>query len=431
MPHHFKLEQNKADELGIYFGNGGGNLDLKGNGLTLNTISSNDSRANIINTDTDGNNPSYITIEGLGYDDSKKKTNQKADTIIHASFGQSTDSKSPNTDKNNNINLIYKGDDSKGIDDKDKAALVFDGNVNVKGLEVDNGKVVLQGHPTTHAYIREDLMVRIGNQTKKLLDLVKTAEGSDLPDWDHRTFKIGTIDLQNSRLNVGREATLEGNIKADSSSAINFGGDIEHYIDKKDGENTTGNGFEYQQIAEKKKLEEETQKIANQTIHFKGSIEADGTKINSSIYDFNAKLDLKNNASLNADFLTLDRETNKTGAILSMNNSNAEVKNLIFKGLKNTTNDTDFYSKRQIVLNLCLNRWGFLVSAIMALARQQAFNAFNVGLGAGVEYALVGKKTSYTFSLLAKQNVHSSANQVFVTLSNAQNFIGYEINPQL
>ena len=74
---------------------------------------------------------------------------------------------------------------------------------------------------------------------------------------------------------------------------------------------------------------------------------------------------------------------------------------------------------------------GLLVSAIMALARQQAFNAFNVGLGAGVEYALVGKKTSYTFSLLAKQNVHSSANQVFVTLSNAQNFIGYEINPQL
>lgn len=52
---------------------------------------------------------------------------------------------------------------------------------------MDNGKVVLQGHPTTHAYIREALMVRIGNQTKKLLDLVKTAEGSDLPDWDHRT----------------------------------------------------------------------------------------------------------------------------------------------------------------------------------------------------------------------------------------------------
>ena len=152
--HHFKLEQNKADELGIYFGNGGGNLDLKGNSLTLNTISSNDSRANIINTDTGTKNPSYITIEGYGYDKDKKKTQDKADTIIHASFGQNTDSKNDNSSTNGNLNLIYKGD-TTDINDKDKAALVFDGNVNAKGLEVDNGKVVLQGHPTTHAYIRD------------------------------------------------------------------------------------------------------------------------------------------------------------------------------------------------------------------------------------------------------------------------------------
>ncbi|STP13461.1 S6 family peptidase [Helicobacter cinaedi] len=356
LPHHFKLEQNNKDSLGIYFGNGGGNLDLKGNSLTLNTISSNDSRANIINTDTDGNNPSYITIEGYGYDKDKKKTQEKADTIIHASFGQSTDSKNDNSKTNGNLNLIYKGDDKTSIDSTDKAALVFDGNVNAKGLEVDNGKVVLQGHPTTHAYIRDQevTVTQYGQVIKKsLLQLIKDAEGPNLPkwmdlsrpstleqpDWDHRVFKIGTIDLQNSRLDVGREATLEGKIKADSSSAINFGGDIEHYIDKKDGENTTGNGFEYQQEAEKAKLEAETQKIANQTIHFKGEIDADGTKINSSIYDFNAKLDLKNKASLNADFLTLDRETHKTGAILAMNNSTAEVKNLIFKGLKDTAND--------------------------------------------------------------------------------------------
>lgn len=343
--HHFILAQENKDSLGIYFGNGGGNLDLKGNSLTLNTISSNDSRANIINTDK--TDTSYMVIEGKGYDESKNKTQDKADTIIHASFGQSTDSKKDNSSENNNIGLIYKGDDSKNIDDKDKAALIFDGNVNVKGLEVTDGKVVLQGHPTTHAYIRDEL-VTIGNQKKSLLDLVKNAEGVTLPewmdlsrpstleqpDWDHRVFKIGTIDLKESRLDVGREATLEGKIVANNGSAINFGGDIEHYIDKKDGENTTGNGFEYQQIAEKNKLSAESQAIANQTIHFKGEIDADGTKINSSIYDFNAKLDLKNNAKLNADFLTLDRETHTSGAILTMDqNSTAEVKNLIFKGL--------------------------------------------------------------------------------------------------
>ncbi|EEO24396.1 MULTISPECIES: S6 family peptidase [Helicobacter] len=349
--HHFILAQENKDSLGIYFGNGGGNLDLKGNSLTLNTISSNDSRANIINTDK--TDTSYMVIEGKGYDESKNKTQDKADTIIHASFGQSTDSKKDNSSENNNIGLIYKGDDSKNIDDKDKAALIFDGNVNVKGLEVTDGKVVLQGHPTTHAYIRDE-PVTIGNQKKSLLDLVKNAEGVTLPewmdlsrpstleqpDWDHRVFKIGTIDLQNSRLDVGREATLEGKIVAHNGSAINFGGDIEHYIDKKDGENTTGNGFEYQQQVESQKLKEETQKIANQTIHFKGEIDANGTKINSSIYDFNAKLDLKNKASLKADFLTLDRSEHKTGEILKLGGSStAEVKNLIFKGINNNAND--------------------------------------------------------------------------------------------
>lgn len=159
------------------------------------------------------------------------------------------------------------------------------------------------------------------------------------PDWDHRVFKIGEINLQSSRLDIGREATLEGNITADSSSAINFGGDIEHYIDKKDGENTTGNGFEYQQEAEKKKLKEATQKLANQTIHFKGEVTANGTTINSHIYDFNAKLDLKNSAKLNVDFLTLDRETHANGAILKLDSSSANVKNLIFKGLNGAAND--------------------------------------------------------------------------------------------
>lgn len=351
LPNHFILEQKDRDSLGIYFGNGGGNLDLKGNSLTLNAISSNDARANIINTDE--KNTSTMTIEGLGYDkDKKTKTNEKADTIIHASFGQSTDSKKDNSSTNGNLNLVYKGDE-KAATDENKAALVFDGNVNAKGLQVDSGKVVLQGHPTTHAYIRnQDITTNLGK--KNFLDLVIKAEGSKLPDWmdlsrpstleqpdwDHRVFKIGNIDLQSSRLDVGREATLEGNIKADSSSAINFGGDIYHYIDKKDGENTTGNGFEYQQEAEKKKLKADTQKLANQTIHFKGSIDASGTTINSSIYDFNAKLDLKNSAKLNADFLTLDREAHASGAILKLDSkASANVKNLIFKGLKDTAND--------------------------------------------------------------------------------------------
>ena len=354
--HHFILDQGNRDSLGIYFGNGGGNLDLKGNSLTLNTISSNDSRANIINTDNSTSSPSTMIIEGYGYNGDKKKTQEKADTIIHASFGQSTN----DTSTNNNLNLIYKGENGGSSStggsqaNGSQAALIFDGNIDAKGLEVTNGKVVLQGHPTTHAYIRNVNVTatQYGKPgSKNFLELVKGADGNNLPewmdfsrpshleqpDWDHRVFKIKEINLKDSNFDIGREATLQGNITADNQTTINFGGDIEHYIDKKDGENTTGNGFEYQQEVEKNKLKEQDK--ANQTIHFKGEITATGTTINSSIYDLNAKLDLKNSAKLNADYLTLDREThtNNSEAILKLDsNSTAEVKNLILRGLKDS-----------------------------------------------------------------------------------------------
>ena len=274
--HHFKLEQGDRGNLGIYFGNGGGNLDLKGNSLTLNTISSNDSRANIINTDTNTSNPSYITIEGYGYKnekDNKNKKNEKADTIIHASFGQSTNG----TSTNNNLNLIYKGEPNGTGGSQangSQAALIFDGNIDAKGLEVTNGKVVLQGHPTTHAYIRNEMITatQLGSQSKEFFrDCKKGRRAENLPewmdfsrpshleqpDWDHRVFKIEEINLTSgAKLDIGREATLQGNITANGNSTINFGGDIEHYIDKKDGENTTGNGFEYQQEVSKSKLKE-------------------------------------------------------------------------------------------------------------------------------------------------------------------------------
>lgn len=417
-PNSFELEQKDTSSLGIYFGNGGGNLDLKGNTLTLNTISSNDAFANIINTETGDTNKSNIVIEGYGYGTDKNKTQEKADTIIHASFGQSTDSKKDNSSSNNNINLIYKGDD-KPLTDENKAALIFDGNVNVKGLQVDDGKVVLQGHPTTHAYIRNNISVVLPDgKSYNLLDLVKRAEGQDLPewmdlsrpstleqpDWDHRVFKIGKVDLKNSNLDIGREATLEADIKADDKSTINFGGNIKHYIDKKDGENTTGNGFEYQQQVEKKELSIESQKIANQTIHFKGSIEADGTKINSSIYDFNAKLDLKNKASLKADFLTLDREAHKTDAILKIDkDSTAEVKNLIFKGLKGNGNDNNIITG---------NNGGTNGNGKLSVTESLGFEKSTFNLDNLSSLGSFDKKTNYDLFVKDKSNITGTSTDI-------------------
>ena len=75
---------------------------------------------------------------------------------------------------------MYKGMSTRVAQMIDQAALIFDGNIDAKGLEVTNGKVVLQGHPTTHAYIRDEKVTatQYGDLYKRsLLKLIKGAEG--------------------------------------------------------------------------------------------------------------------------------------------------------------------------------------------------------------------------------------------------------------
>lgn len=82
----YKLAQDSTDKMGFYFGTGGGKLDLAGNSLVLNTIAANDSKAII--TNSDASTQSTLEIQGLGYGTNGTKTSAKADTIIHASFGE-------------------------------------------------------------------------------------------------------------------------------------------------------------------------------------------------------------------------------------------------------------------------------------------------------------------------------------------------------
>ena len=315
---HFKLEQNHVNNLGFYFGNAGGNLDLKGNSLTLNTIASNDSRANIINTDRDS--ISNITIEGYGYKNGEKTTD-KANTIIHASFGQSTD---PKTDKNNNINLSYKGGNN--------ASLIFDGNINISGeLKAEGGNIVLQGHPTTHATIsKEEISNKIekaesgtGNSMPSYMDLSKPST-LDQPDWDSRKFTIGNgINLKSTTLTVGKAANLNANITADKDSKINFGG--KHFIDSKDGKNVIGSGFSYQQGVTSGDLTNETYKDSS----YSGTITANGTTITSKFMNFAPNLQLSDNASLDAKFLTLNAKSD----LNFKGSSKATIDNLVFQGV--------------------------------------------------------------------------------------------------
>ena len=354
----YTLSQNKNSEMGFYFGTGGGKFDLAGNSLVLNTIAANDSKAIITNSST-----SLVDLEIQGFkynNDGKKDSTQKADTIIHASFGDNTNGA--------NLNLIYKGNKtpinrhserseestrsnlvdsslSTKAQNDSTASLIFDGHINIKGkLEATNGNIVLQGHPTTHATISDD---KIREQIKNaesgtsaaMPDYMDLSKPSTLnqPDWDNRTFKFGQgITLTNSALTLGRNATLEANINATNSSIL-FGANAKHFIDNKDGANINGSGFGYYQKVEVGNLSAEMQKIANETIHYKGTITATGGTIESHIWDFNANLDLKDGAKLNATNLTLNTNSN-----LKLNgNSSAKVENLIFQGFQNS----DFSNK--------------------------------------------------------------------------------------
>lgn len=329
----YTLTQENTDKMGFYFGKGGGKFDLAGNSLVLNTIAANDSKAIITNS---GNTAVNLEIEGLGYENNKK-TDKKADTIIHASIGDNASTNGAN------LNLIYTGNKtptnrhsslSAKAQNDSTASLIFDGHINIKGeLKAENGNIVLQGHPTTHATISEtsirDKIQNAENGTgKPMPDYMDLSKPSNLkqPDWDSRNFNItGGIDLKNATLTVGKEAHLNANITADKTSQINFGG--RHFIDERDGKNVIGSGFSYQQGVTSGDLLGETYKDSS----FVGKITADGTTITSKFFDFAPNLELKNGAKLNAINLTL----NSTNTLNFNNGSTAQVENLIFKNFTN------------------------------------------------------------------------------------------------
>lgn len=358
----YTLAQENTNNMGFYFGTGGGKFDLAGNSLVLNTIAANDSKAIITNSGT--GEAVNLEIEGLGYEgkdgETKTKSDKKADTIIHASIGDNT-----NGANGANLNLIYKGNktptnrhserseesiNTNSVDSSatlspqndSTASLIFDGHINIQGeLKAENGNIVLQGHPTTHATISDE---KIREQIKNAesgtsaampnyMDLSKPSTLNQ-PDWDSRNFTIGSgINLTNATLTVGKAANLNANITADSTSQINFGG--RHFIDSKDGKNVIGSGFSYQQGVESGELNaDETYKDSS----YSGTIKANGTAITSKFANFAPNLELTNKASLKATNLTLNTNSN----LKLSGNSTAEVGNLIFKGFQN---GNDFSNK--------------------------------------------------------------------------------------
>ncbi|MGG7047994.1 MULTISPECIES: autotransporter domain-containing protein [unclassified Campylobacter] len=294
-----------ADNL--FFGNGGGKLDLNGKSIEVKNFSANDSGANVINS---SQTDSTITLKG----------NENSDTIVHTAIGGS--------DKNK-INLKVESTNDK--------TLVFNANTQIDGtLSVTNSKVAIHGHPTTHAIKTSNTSVStIKQYDKNIPEYMDLERPSTLaqPDWDKVKFEAKQgVKLENSTLSIGKESEFNSDITANGASAINFGGDIEYFIDKLDGSNTQNGGLSYAQQIENQKLDEKNQ--GNDTIKFSGTITATGTTaIKSSLTQFAPTLKLSENATLKAKNLTIS-DANKVDFA---GNSKADIDELILKNISNSS----------------------------------------------------------------------------------------------
>lgn len=397
----YTLAQDSTNNMGFYFGKGGGKFDLAGNSLVLNTIAANDSKAII--TNSDASTQSTLEIQGLGYDTDGKKTTNKADTIIHASIGDNT-----NSANGANLNLIYTGDKtavkshserseesistnlvdsslstkaqndstasgttqtsglprvasnarnddsasdsipslranevSAAIQESSKAHLIFDGHINIQGaLKAENANIVLQGHPTTHATISDE---KIREQIKK----AESGTSQKMPDYMDlsKPSTLNQPDWDSRNFTIGGGINLT-NATLTVGKAANLNANIT--ADKTSQINFGGKHF----------IDERDGKniggsgfsyyqlvtsgdLANETYKdssYNGTIKANGTKITSQFFNFTPNLEFSNNASLKATNLTLNTNSN----LKLSGNSTAEVGNLIFKGFQN---GNDFASK--------------------------------------------------------------------------------------
>lgn len=452
----YTLAQENTDNMGFYFGKGGGKFDLAGNSLVLNTIAANDSKAIITNSST--STQSTLEIQGFGYE-SNAKTNTKADTIIHASFGEISPSlaegdkggglKAQNSGQAN-INIKYSGNrttqnmqnatlplaPSAREGESQSASLIFDGHINIKGkLEATNANIVLQGHPTTHATISDE---KIREQIKKaesgtsaaMPDYMDLSKPSNLqqPDWDSRNFTIGGgINLTNTTLTVGKAANLKADITADSTSQINFGG--KHFIDERDGTNVRGSGFSYYQLVTSGYLNaDETYKDSS----YSGTIKANGTKITSQFFNFTPNLELSNNASLNAKALTLTQSS-----VMKFTNSSATIDNLVFQGVSDLNKITLNSSKFEVKESFTFDNSTFNLDTLkttttnnITLPTEYNLYAFN---GSTITTANEFKNTKENAEFMLDKSTFTATNAVSfksakISVQNGANFNAQSLN---
>ncbi|BEH73253.1 autotransporter outer membrane beta-barrel domain-containing protein [Edwardsiella tarda] len=259
----------------ISWGFRGGRLDINGNDIAFRILNAADNGASIVNsskqaatvsltpyTDTHVpinewdankrsggaagllyiyNNPYSHTVDyfiqkkkGYGYFPTNQTTNNDWEFVGH--------------DKENAIELvksrrpiddrIYHGNIAGNINlqtdtSHSDGGLIFDGNIDTPAGEWrhTNGRLTLQGHPVIHAFNSKGIADTLKNQGD---NSVRTQPTSfDQSDWETRTFRLNSLQLNNTTFELARNAVFNGDIKATRSTVRLGSPDL--YIDLNDG----------------------------------------------------------------------------------------------------------------------------------------------------------------------------------------------------
>lgn len=342
----------------LYFGKNGATLELNGNNLVFKAIQASDNGTIIINSH---DNTSNITLD------------------------------------NSSIQSIYHGQLQGNINLDIQSSFIFDGNIYIQNLTLNNADSIFQAHPTIHGYISDEAMyyyppfVGETENTKKINtqtalkgyehNVYNTPTIAD--DFQSRNFVFDTINLNNSSLNQSSNTTIQANLIDARNSNITIGNQM-LYLDRYDGENViskpcTANcdsldsyntEFEYRQELTQVALEnsniilqaqinlkeQSNFTINNATLH--GNIQDDGTSsINSNKSLINGNV-LTANLNANETIFTLNLTDNNQNIIKSTHSTSGENNIILIKTQtllpeekillaslsNNTTLDENFFS---------------------------------------------------------------------------------------
>ena len=340
----------------IFFGNGGGKLDLSGFDQTFSNVSANSNAAKITNLSAQ---KATLKING----ESGK------DTIFHASVDK-------------NIDVKHDGQGRE---------LVFDGGFDIDGsLTLNNANVTLQGHPTAHATADnsiltqavKDKIVAAGLSEPSYMDLTRPSTLSQ-PDWDKRKFNAKEgIKINSSELTIGKDADVNSDIEA-KNSVINLSGELTHYIDKFDGSNTYDDGLKYRQNVEKGNL-------LVKDVSFKNRIVMDS---DSMLRVGGTKTKLKE--------LVINGKNTAPTRSIAAGSGKLEIENLDVSGANKLTFDPDTI----VTKNLNIKDFGNANEPILDFKKVLTLGAgmkFNIDFAAALKGEMTAEKT---YTLVSAESI--------------------------